>query len=134
MKKLQKVSGMLVLGLLAGGMGMAAEELSGRVTEVFADKDKIVIQTVSSTGGQADKIELKTTDQSRLEGITSLRDLSVGDEVRFEAEKAIMGARKVIRLSKVAAPASGGSGQGQSASAGQQSPGASVETRNSGSY
>lgn len=86
---------MSILALSAAGMmlmsGAAfAEMISGKITSIDPTEKSFKLQRLDSASGKTQELEIKVEDQTRYDGIQSLVDLQVGDEIQVEADQNIL--------------------------------------------
>jgi putative exosortase-associated protein (TIGR04073 family) len=101
MKKSLVVFTILMLGL---GANAYAEAIEGKITSLNKDNNSL---TIAPRGDQAanlpNKVDLSLKAKADLKGIASLEDLSVGDEVKVEAERTDENHFQVNKLERASA-------------------------------
>jgi len=100
MNFLKKTFFVVLAGLLIFSSPVLAKESSGKITGINTNENFLIVQTVDESGKPGQVLMLKASNGTRWDGVKSLKDLSMGDLVTFNASKGISGAWKLKSLSK----------------------------------
>lgn len=90
----------VLVGLLVCSGSAFAKESRGKITGVNTNQNFLIVQPLEESEKPGRVLLLKAADDTRWNGVKSLKELSVGDEVTFEASKETSGAWKLQTLSK----------------------------------
>lgn len=110
---------LLLAGLLAFQGSLFAEVVQGHVQSINQQNNTLTVQRTDQPG--APEVSVRISDDAELQGIGSLEDLSVGDEVLIsgDARAGIIQADSLGTAQAAAAAPSGGAEQPQAADGGQ---------------
>lgn len=92
------------LGVLAGLLIFSgasfAKEFRGKILSLKADAYFLAVQVLDASDKPGEAMVLRGSKDTRLTGIASFEELSVGDIIQFEAEEALIGGWKLNAVSK----------------------------------
>ena len=96
----KKVFFWVIAGLLVCSGSAFAKGLRGKITGVNTKQNFLIVQSLEESKKPAQTLMLMASNETRWDGVKSLKDLGVGDEVTYDASKEKSGAWKLKTLSR----------------------------------